>query len=44
MISYLASYCRSNVAIKKVGERVVTSDEQIIDLFYIVQEHVDPIV
>ena len=32
--SYLASY--SNVDMKKIVERVVTSDEQITDLFHVV--------
>jgi hypothetical protein len=35
-ISYLASY--SNVDREKVGEGVITSDEQIADLLHVVQE------
>ena len=38
MIIYLANKkWRGN---KKIGERVVTSDEQIADLFHVAQEHV----
>jgi hypothetical protein len=34
--SYLASY--SDVNREKIGERVVNNDEQIVDLFHVVQE------
>ena len=34
---YLPSY--SDVNSEKVGERIVTSDEQISDLFYVAQEY-----
>ena len=38
MASYFTSYY--DVGSKKVGERVVTNDEQIIDLLHVVQESV----
>jgi len=38
MASYLAGYY--DVDMEKVGERVVTSDEQIADLFHVAQKYV----
>jgi hypothetical protein len=38
MAGYLASYY--DVDMQKVGEKIVTSDEQIAYLFHVVQEYV----